>query len=811
MSSLEPATRERLELETRVLAAALRLSLEYGDSEGSSLAHEQIFRLLKACQEIGESESLALPSSQASADLPLVLPSIDKGRRMPDIDWFAPAQEESASGNNGPDTTAQNATPVDINAPVPVPAESGVAAKPAIELVKSRSLSAELEDSIDSLYDLLGAPHNATSGGIHLRFLFKVRRIMRYIQAHPELRGVERKTVLKRLQSYWIAHDILSDSQTRASYDERMSGSSEEDDDTDDTVSSTVNTRPPMRIGELLQSSGLLEKTELEIAADMHKAMPELMFGAFLVKQGFVKEDDLECVLIGQTLIKSGELDLGQFQKVMETRAQDTSIKLSQLLVETGLVTPQRIAEVLITLPVEEVGLSDLAPKKEAVHVPPPPKDPVSINLKNAIPSWKDQLDWNAPEEESSEPAPQTAPVLLPPVADHAHAVPGDVDTSAVAPSTQADGAGQEMTSEIGTQTGEVSAVGTQTGEVNALVQPVITSGAAAPEDKQSLYDTAQLKPITEDESETEPVPYNAAQYEITSENPVITDDEVIVEKAEQQEVEVFDATDSTSGDITPGAANSAPVLPLDQAPDEPRKARKHSLLDLMVDLVTPELKDEAEEPGTEPLLSTVLGDKESGDLDTVLFGPAEPPSDHNEVLSDDFEMLRDAVDISSVMPSHRGSQSATTGPQPVLSEQEDVQDPQAAPGTLPAGSVASRPAKVETAEDVFFGEEDDVNDVVHLDLAVDEILDLPDPGDVAASEAAALAAAAKDTKIDSWSIVSMPASYLASYLLDEEEPVANNKGTTNGATSGTANSGKKHLEPPEDRERGKFRRRRGR
>jgi hypothetical protein len=45
-----------LELETRVLAAALRLSLEYGDTEGSSLAHEQIFRLLKACQEIGESE-----------------------------------------------------------------------------------------------------------------------------------------------------------------------------------------------------------------------------------------------------------------------------------------------------------------------------------------------------------------------------------------------------------------------------------------------------------------------------------------------------------------------------------------------------------------------------------------------------------------------------------------------------------------------------------------------------------------------------------------------------------------------------------
>lgn len=50
----------------------------------------------------------------------------------------------------------------------------------------------------------------------------------------------------------------------------------------------------------------------------------------------------------------------------METRALDTTIKLSQLLVESGLVTPQRIAEVLITLPVEEVGLSDSASQKRS-------------------------------------------------------------------------------------------------------------------------------------------------------------------------------------------------------------------------------------------------------------------------------------------------------------------------------------------------------------------------------------------------------------------------------------------------------------
>lgn len=775
MSSLEPATRERLELETRVLAAALRLSLEYGDTEGSSLAHEQIFRLLKACQEIGESESLALPTAYASSDT-VVLPAVDKGRRMPDIDWFAPAEEVATSGDISPDFTPASTTPANIDAGIPVPADIEVAAKPVVELVKHRPLSRELEDSIESLYDLLEAPHSASASGIHLRFLFKVRRILRYIQAHPDLRGVERKNVLKRLQSYWIAHDILSDSQTRTSYDERRSGGAD-DDDSDDTVSSAVAARPSMRIGELLQSSGLLEKTELEIAADMHKAMPELMFGAFLVKQGFVKEDDLECVLIGQTLIKSGELDLGQFQNIMEKRAQDTSVKLSQLLVESGMVTPQRIAEVLISLPVEEVGLSDLAPKKEPAVMPMPAKDPVSINLKNAIPSWKDQLDWNSPEEDSE---------VVATADKQAETVPDAV----AAPSAT----GQDMTGDLGTQTGEVTAVGVQTGEVNAI-GTVISAGHGAEQTNKSLYDTAQLSPISEDE----PVPYNAAQYEITSENPVITDDEV-VEQDEQPESAVPPVESIIDVDTDDGAVVDTPA----QAEDEPRKARKHSLLDLMVDLVTPELKDEEEEAGTEPLLSTVLGEKEPADLDTVLFGPPQPiieagvQTEESEVLSDDFEMLKDAVDVGEELIMHQANQSATTGPQPVLSDDE--------PPTAP------RHSKIETAEEVFFGEEDDVNDVVHLDMAVDEILDLPDPGDVAASEAAALAAAAKDTKVDSWSIVSMPASYLASYLLDEEEPSAGaGKGTTDGAASSSSNSGKKHLEPPEDRERGKFRRRRGR
>jgi len=111
-----------------------------------------------------------------------------------------------------------------------------------------------------------------------------------------------------------------------------------------------------VRIGELLQCSGLLEKTELEIAADMHKAMPEIMFGAFLVKQGFVEEHDLECVLLAQQLIKTNDISLSQFQELMQERG-DTGASFSDLVLEHKLVSRERVFEAISGLPVEELSL----------------------------------------------------------------------------------------------------------------------------------------------------------------------------------------------------------------------------------------------------------------------------------------------------------------------------------------------------------------------------------------------------------------------------------------------------------------------
>src|SRR5437016_5294376 len=47
MSLVRLNIKSRIELETRVLAAALKQSLDRGDTQGASLAHKQLFHLLK--------------------------------------------------------------------------------------------------------------------------------------------------------------------------------------------------------------------------------------------------------------------------------------------------------------------------------------------------------------------------------------------------------------------------------------------------------------------------------------------------------------------------------------------------------------------------------------------------------------------------------------------------------------------------------------------------------------------------------------------------------------------------------------------
>lgn len=513
----EPDTsRERIELETRVLAAALRQSLERGDTAGSSHAHQQIFILLKASQEMGWEEPISLP--------PELLLEKDARRPMPDIDWGAPAGGPiNQPQGEAPDVEAREETkalpgataeseakaepePKAESSPAlePTPelehksevlgdaakaagagTEPNVAmAAPLLPLVKiptfalvplpsfSASAPATGAAAVLDFYLRLQVSDKADFASIHRSFLRKVRPILREF-ASGNLVGQARKDLLNSLQSLWIAHDILCDPVTRTDYDFRRMGLRGGSEDGGEDKPSLAN-RPQLRIGELLLCAGLLETTELEIAADMHKAMPELMFGAFLVKQGFIEEDDLNCVLLGQQLLKTGGITAAQFQESMAERGSSGK-DFGEILVQLRYLTPMQLQDAYRnqmddTMPrlpvvVSTVSLQDSAADiarvldasddeslseaesvseieqaseaetvresepvnteseehsaavvrpRELLNSSPSPSlsssslSSSALNAGHAVPSWKDQLDWDSPAESDNSGAAST-------------------------------------------------------------------------------------------------------------------------------------------------------------------------------------------------------------------------------------------------------------------------------------------------------------------------------------------------------------------------------------------------------------------
>jgi len=426
-------SKDRLELESKVLAAALKQSHARGDTSGVSLAHKQIFLLLRQqqAQEKGgpgyEPPTVQAPpteelSSDARAsmsdsgdqtdnrvdDAPVdagvtLTTSDNKGKKrkrvMPDIVWTEDEGSSPADSDEAP------AAPVEEI--VEVPAEESAAdyeSEPdtAQQPAGPEPLAEGDKPTFDA-YGILAVEQIASFEEIHRHFLFHVRRVLMGLK---KAKKKQRRPLLDELQNLWIAHDILSDPVTRTDFDFRILGlrgapdviiHSAPEDKTD-----SISNRTPLRIGELMQCAGLLEPTELEIAADMHKAMPEMLFGAFLVKQGFISEEDLGQVLMGQRLLKSGNLTVGHYQMCMK-RWRENQTPIEETAVAEGLVTQQEMERVVASglrdtsgVPAYQGGAQSFRASAPVINAEEAAKRNLSIG--HAVPQWKDQLDWSEPE-----------------------------------------------------------------------------------------------------------------------------------------------------------------------------------------------------------------------------------------------------------------------------------------------------------------------------------------------------------------------------------------------------------------------------
>jgi len=490
----------RNELERRVLAAALKQSLLKGDKKGAKLAHECLTVLLKVKKIDGQeaenldanSDELAevIETEQAAdnnngSDAPALQPLKDQERPPKSalkIDFELPpaekAQMKAASAKSAkavkPNDDSEKATQ---NVELTTTAENQtIYGSEGEQMLAGIILPPFLTEpqiglQYHALYKMLGVRQTASRDDIHQTFLRLVRHILR------ELRGAKRPSrqeLLGYLRKIWIAHDILTDPNTRTDYDFRdlgLRGTAETETVPDSNSSKPQSTQMLLRIGELLQCAGLLETAELDIACDMHKAMPEMMFGTFLVKQGYIADSELEAVLFGQKALRAGAISVAQFQVAMEL-AREQTLAVKDALIEKGFATRAQLDEIEQKQDASQPSVNgsrdataskgpiavanpetNLEPGTQGVQTAGTAPDLVTtdndsasagprtaakneastlesieerlasvqpLQISKALPSWKDQLDWSSPEETSVAKAPHSDEAkaeVAPPVA----------------------------------------------------------------------------------------------------------------------------------------------------------------------------------------------------------------------------------------------------------------------------------------------------------------------------------------------------------------------------------------------------------
>jgi hypothetical protein len=284
-------------------------------------------------------------------------------------------------------------TPLETPALEVPPVETPPAPRPTLEL-------AVIPDASD-YYRLLGCDRMATFDQIQIGFFRKLRSVL--LGTQPLTRDSK-----QLLRAVCIAHDVLKEPTTRTDYDFRQLGVRDDNQvqTPEDARPAGFGARTHIKIGELLQCAQILEASELEIAVDMHKAMPEMRFGEFLVKQGFLERRQLEAALLGQYLISNGKITVAQYQVGMYNE-RNSSVPLAETVTSAGWVTDEDLqAYQQPALP----NTTTLIPPMPPPVVRPSQEQPIPTQLSaaSAVPSWAGNI-WGDDEakEEGVPPAVQ--------------------------------------------------------------------------------------------------------------------------------------------------------------------------------------------------------------------------------------------------------------------------------------------------------------------------------------------------------------------------------------------------------------------
>lgn len=323
---------DRLELEAKILVAALKQSIDRGDTEGADLASHFLSNLLRKraieayqrIQDYEEAEPLAEIKVDANADEPIINMSLE-----PEQSTFQEPEEEEEEEEG----------------PIPLALAHGGAEKTLLANLEEAASPPQHEPASPNgkvnFYELLSTNMLSSYREIHVRFLRMVKKLIGKQKSLKEAgNGASTERAFRiELRNLWVAHDVLKDPVNRADYDLGLlcnrEGSQLVPDNAD---KNTIEQSAKFKIGELLQAAEILDACELAIAVDMHRAVPEMMFGQFMVNQGYLTQEELDDALYAQKLIWAGKLTVAQFRQAMiESRASERTFR--DELIKNGWVT----------------------------------------------------------------------------------------------------------------------------------------------------------------------------------------------------------------------------------------------------------------------------------------------------------------------------------------------------------------------------------------------------------------------------------------------------------------------------------------
>jgi hypothetical protein len=192
---------------------------------------------------------------------------------------------------------------------------------------------------VGRFYEILGIQPLSSSRQVHIGYLRSIKKLL----LNRQSANGQEWDFLSRLEEVCLAHDVLREPETRVDYDFRLlkvRGGGNALADELNAIETTIVPRSGkvhLKIGELLQSCEIIDMAELAAAVDMHKAMPEMLFGQFMVKSGFINQKQLDTVLDAQKLIGEGRITVAQFQAGMKA-FKETGMPLIAYLKKEGWV-----------------------------------------------------------------------------------------------------------------------------------------------------------------------------------------------------------------------------------------------------------------------------------------------------------------------------------------------------------------------------------------------------------------------------------------------------------------------------------------